>query len=94
MAAYYWLPVLLVFHVLLATSLVSSDPQDPARLIKFKSSLNNTLELSSWDLNIPPCTGGSPNWKGMICNQDGSVLGLMLENMGLSGVIVWDFPLK
>ncbi|KAK1417834.1 hypothetical protein QVD17_26968 [Tagetes erecta] len=86
MAACYWLP-LLVIHVLLARSLVSSDPQDPARLIKFKTSLNNTFELSNWDLNIPPCAYESPNWKGMICNRDGSVLGLVLENMGLSGMI-------
>ncbi|KAF5774267.1 putative leucine-rich repeat-containing, plant-type, leucine-rich repeat domain superfamily [Helianthus annuus] len=82
----YWLP-LLMLHVLLATSPVLSDQNDPARLLKFKSSLNNVGHLHNWDPDIPPCTGESPNWNGMICNKDGNVFGLLLENMGLSGMI-------
>ncbi|KAI3756142.1 hypothetical protein L1987_55956 [Smallanthus sonchifolius] len=85
----YWLQ-LLIIRVLLTTSLVSSDQQDPERLIKFKDSLNNTVDLSNWDLNVPPCAADLPNWNGMICNKDGSVLGLQLENMGLSGTIDMD----
>ncbi|KAK9077781.1 hypothetical protein SSX86_006119 [Deinandra increscens subsp. villosa] len=82
----YCLP-LLTLHLLLSNSLVFSDPQDPARLLKFRTSLTNIKLLSNWNLDIPPCVGASPNWNGMICNKDGSVFGLQLENMGLSGTI-------
>ncbi|XP_076912891.1 pollen receptor-like kinase 4 [Bidens hawaiensis] len=83
----YWFPLLII---LLTCSRVSSDQQDPQRLIKFKDSLTNIAALSDWDPNVAPCAGGSPKWNGMICNSDGSVFGLRLENMGLSGNIDMD----
>ncbi|KAL8195716.1 hypothetical protein R6Q57_025469 [Mikania cordata] len=88
----YWLPHVLTFiHILLTSSPVIYGQQDPAaQLIKFKSSLNNTGDLTNWDPNVPPCAGESPNWKGLICNKDGSVFGLQLQNMGLSGTIDMD----
>ncbi|KAI7725579.1 hypothetical protein M8C21_019255 [Ambrosia artemisiifolia] len=58
--------------------------------MQFKTSLNNAGDLSNWDLTKPPCLGEKPTWNGMICNEDGAVIGLQLENMGLSGTIDMD----
>ncbi|KAI3505599.1 hypothetical protein L1887_27732 [Cichorium endivia] len=77
---------LLMILVSITWSLVLSDDQDPARLIKFKASLSNAGELSNWIDTVPPCNAGKENWKGVICNN-GDVFGLQLESMGLSGTI-------
>lgn len=42
--------------------------------------------MSSWNSSVPPCSGDKENWDGVIC-QNGTVWGLKLENMGLSGAI-------
>ncbi|KAI3505598.1 hypothetical protein L1887_27731 [Cichorium endivia] len=84
----YWLTLLTILLSLTCSS-VLSDEEDTLRLLKFKSSLSNTEELN-WNVTSPPCDGIKENWKGVICDNDGIVFGLVLENMGLSGVIDMD----
>ncbi|KVH91561.1 pollen receptor-like kinase 4 [Cynara cardunculus var. scolymus] len=85
----YWLTLLLI-HVLLTCSLVLSDEEDGKKLLKFKNSLLNTEGLSNWNITSAPCNSKPQNWTGVICNDDGSVFGLQLENMGLGGNIDMD----
>lgn len=58
-------------------------------LLKFRNSLSNyELALADWNDSSPgPCTGENPNWTGLRCSRNGSVFGLTLESMGLTGVI-------
>ncbi|CAI9284900.1 unnamed protein product [Lactuca saligna] len=85
----YWLPLLTIL-LSLTWSPVKSDEQDPARLIKFRDSLTNVGELSNWSETVSPCNGIKENWNGVICDKDGNVFGLQLENMGLGGTIDMD----
>ncbi|KAI4377571.1 hypothetical protein MLD38_015175 [Melastoma candidum] len=78
--------VVLLQGVPLALQAVSTDSD---ALLKFKQSIvdpKNTL--SSWDGSTTPCATGSDkdNWAGVMC-AGGTVRGLQLENMGLSGLI-------
>ncbi|KAK8595827.1 hypothetical protein V6N13_000513 [Hibiscus sabdariffa] len=75
--------------ILLLLSMVSISyaVSDSEILLKFKSSLTNHTALKSWKNNSKPiCDGERTNWTGVLC-QKGSILGLKLENMGLSGTI-------
>ncbi|CAH8277094.1 unnamed protein product [Arabidopsis lyrata] len=56
---------------------------DSEAILKFKKSLVFGQEnaLASWDAKTPPCT-----WPGVLCNS-GSVWGLQMENLELSGSI-------
>ncbi|GMI66602.1 pollen receptor like kinase 1 [Hibiscus trionum] len=75
--------------ILLLFSMVSISYAllDPEILLKFKSSLTNHTALKSWENSSNPiCNGERSNWIGVVC-QKGAVLGLKLENMGLSGTI-------
>ncbi|KAJ9537185.1 hypothetical protein OSB04_029918 [Centaurea solstitialis] len=84
----YWLITLLLIQVLLTSSLVLSDDEEDAKtLMKFKDSLLNAQQLSDWNLVSLPCNNKTQNWTGVMCNNDGTVFGLQLENMGLSGTI-------
>ncbi|KAK8595822.1 hypothetical protein V6N12_064331 [Hibiscus sabdariffa] len=66
---------------------ISYAVSDPEILLKFKSSLTNHTALKSWKNNSKPiCDGKRTNWIGVVC-QEGSILGLKLDNMGLSGTI-------
>ncbi|KAK8506358.1 hypothetical protein V6N13_016421 [Hibiscus sabdariffa] len=59
---------------------------EPQTLLKFKASLTNAAKLS-WEKNSkPPCDAHRSNWVGVVC-MNSSVLGLQLEDMGLSGTI-------
>lgn len=51
-----------------------------------KANNDNGGIFSSWNSSKPPCSGDKENWGGVIC-QNGTVWGLKLQNMGLSGVI-------
>ncbi|OMO53238.1 hypothetical protein CCACVL1_28783, partial [Corchorus capsularis] len=93
----------LIHHVLLIFSLClvpwyTYALSESEILVKFKSSLSNTnsdegegaLALGKWgkDINLPPCQGGNvSNWGDAVACEGGSVTGLILENMGLSGTI-------
>ncbi|WZZ08696.1 hypothetical protein YC2023_094617 [Brassica napus] len=56
---------------------------DSEAIIRFKKSLvvGQPNALASWDDKTPPCT-----WAGVLCNR-GSVWGLQMENLELSGSI-------
>lgn len=56
---------------------------DSEAILNFKKSLvvGKANALASWDAKTPPCT-----WSGVLCNR-GSVWGLQMENMELSGSI-------
>ncbi|GAB4850022.1 hypothetical protein Ancab_029320 [Ancistrocladus abbreviatus] len=62
-----------------------SSIADTETLLQFKNSLQNADALNSWLPNSTPC-GGEDQWVGLIC-YEGIVIGLRLEDMGLSGKI-------
>lgn len=65
----------------------SSPLSDEDALLRFKYSLTNNTALSSWNkIKSLPCSGEKANWVGVHCEK-GRVLGLKLDNMGLSGEI-------
>lgn len=61
---------------------------DAQILLKFRDSLTDATALSDWSDVTTPCTkdGGAKNWVGVICAK-GSIRGLQLEDMGLTGKI-------
>lgn len=65
---------------------------EPELLLKFKDSLqyvNNNM-FSTWNTSISlPCSGDSSKWVGVVCVDD-KISGLILENMGLKGLIDMD----
>ncbi|XVE79918.1 hypothetical protein DITRI_Ditri14bG0095700 [Diplodiscus trichospermus] len=68
-------------------SLPSYALSDPEILLKFKSFLANGTALKNWEnKSKPPCDGHGANWAGVLCDN-GTIWGLQLENMGLSGTI-------
>ncbi|KVH89862.1 Leucine-rich repeat-containing N-terminal, type 2 [Cynara cardunculus var. scolymus] len=81
---------LLVIHVLLVVTTVFSDSTESEKLVTFKRSLLKAEALSNWITSAAPCNGDKENWRGVICGKDGSVFGLRLENMALSGTIDMD----
>ncbi|XP_062023144.1 probable LRR receptor-like serine/threonine-protein kinase At4g31250 [Rosa rugosa] len=82
-AAYdHWLIMLCV--LVFASSSCSATEGDT--LIKFKTSLSDTSALDNWNSSTKPCNGSTSHWAGVLCNG-GSVFGLQLQNMGLTGLI-------
>ncbi|KAE8700583.1 Pollen receptor-like kinase 4 [Hibiscus syriacus] len=81
----------LALTVLLSSSLVvvhsAGDPKEIEPLLTFRDSFTDPSALSNWNASINPCTGEAANWIGVLCSENGKVLGLQLENMGLSGVV-------
>lgn len=61
-----------------------NNTRDIGYLRQFKIALGNPAILSSWESEMP-C--GSPNWEGVVCDQDGHLVTLNLTGMGLSGRI-------
>ncbi|XP_039051365.1 pollen receptor-like kinase 1 [Hibiscus syriacus] len=80
--------IILHFILLLFTMVfISYALSDPEILLRFKSSLANNTALKNWENNSSPiCNGRRANWIGVICLK-GTVWGLRLEKMGLSGTI-------
>ncbi|EEF29661.1 pollen receptor-like kinase 3 [Ricinus communis] len=81
-----WLlrPILLVFINIFILPSISSTSESEA-LIKLKSSFTDASALSSWVNGSTPCAGDT-QWNGLLCSN-GTVVGLRLEKMGLSGKI-------
>ncbi|KAJ3676820.1 hypothetical protein LUZ60_002544 [Juncus effusus] len=72
----------------------SQAPNDAQILLKFKQGLSDpNNRLNNWNTDKPPCGSKTniSNWVGVLCNNEAGVLGLQLENMGLSGKL--DFNL-
>ncbi|EOA19015.1 hypothetical protein CARUB_v10007666mg [Capsella rubella] len=69
--------------LLLLFSTATHGLLDSEAILNIKKSLvvGQTNALASWDAKTPPCT-----WHGVLCNS-GSVWGLQLENLELSGFI-------
>ncbi|GMY17685.1 probable LRR receptor-like serine/threonine-protein kinase At4g31250 [Fagus crenata] len=85
----YWLCMLLVTLVYVAApSYARDNVTDANTLIQFRSSLSNesVLALHNWNVSISLCNGNHSMWTGVIC-RNGSLNGLRLENMSLSGMI-------
>ncbi|XWS73376.1 hypothetical protein CRYUN_Cryun02cG0123000 [Craigia yunnanensis] len=81
----FFLPLLLLLSTLFVSN--SYALSDPEILLKFKSSLTNDTALENWENNSkPPCVEHRANWIGVLCTE-GTIWGLQLENMGLSGTI-------
>ncbi|TYI61989.1 hypothetical protein E1A91_D10G212800v1 [Gossypium mustelinum] len=80
---YYWFPLLFILACFVAPSWSKTEAEI---LLRFKDSLANYgSQLDDWNGSGPgPCD--NPNWTGVRCFK-GSVFGLKLENMGLTGVI-------
>ncbi|PPE01050.1 hypothetical protein GOBAR_DD01901 [Gossypium barbadense] len=80
---YYWFPLLFILACFVAPSWSETEAEI---LLRFKDSLANYgSQLDDWNGSGPgPCD--NPNWTGVRCFK-GSVFGLKLENMGLTGVI-------
>lgn len=78
-----------VVHALVLISFVgvTFGLSDTEILLQFKSSLNDSSSaLVNWNALRNPCTFNYPNWNGVLC-LNGSVWGLKLEQMNLSGTI-------
>ncbi|EPS63649.1 receptor-like protein kinase, partial [Genlisea aurea] len=65
-------------------SSVAAD-SDADALLRFKASLENGDVLSDWNAAVSPCDGASSAWRGVLCDHEGRVWGLKMENMGLAG---------
>ncbi|CAK9316482.1 unnamed protein product [Citrullus colocynthis] len=80
--------LLFLFVVCYKTS-VSTSPEAKI-LVNFKSSLSNKTALDNWNVSINICNNDPKTrgkyWTGVTC-KDGTLFGLRLENMSLSGVI-------
>ncbi|EPS66154.1 receptor-like protein kinase, partial [Genlisea aurea] len=75
------------FVIIFMHFMACSGETEAEILLMFKISLQNSKALSNWNEANPPCTGNHANWMGVVCSHDGAVLGLRLENMGLTGTI-------
>ncbi|XP_042404468.1 pollen receptor-like kinase 4 [Zingiber officinale] len=81
------LPLLVVVLLLLLARRSLTSP-DADVLFAFKATIvDNSGSLSSWIPDTDPCSGHVTKWAGVICDNEGSVDGLRLENMNLAGVI-------
>jgi Leucine rich repeat N-terminal domain len=58
-------------------------------LLQFRDTLSvstgGSPDLPGWGQGASPCKGIVPLWQGVICNLNGTVLGLQLEDMQLTG---------
>ncbi|CAI0376267.1 unnamed protein product [Linum tenue] len=85
------LPSLIITLIILTTSSTCFFPlalADEAEvLLTFKKSLSNPAALQTWNATVsPPCNRDSSDWAGLRCT-DGAVEKLILDNMGLVGII-------
>ncbi|KAL6216417.1 hypothetical protein ACLB2K_009640 [Fragaria x ananassa] len=70
-----------------ASSSCSATEGEGVTLMNFKNSLSNTSALDNWNVTSRnPCNNSRPLWAGVLCNN-GSVYGLQLQSMGLTGLI-------
>ncbi|XP_072994874.1 pollen receptor-like kinase 4 [Typha latifolia] len=82
------------FHLLtLLLSILSSLRLSPGAgesdvLLVFKATLSSgggDVALHDWTPMLSPCKGNATLWTGVICSGNGTVVGLQLDNMNLSG---------
>ncbi|KAJ3679257.1 hypothetical protein LUZ60_017268 [Juncus effusus] len=87
----HYFPLVLLLLTCYNISVFASDAEI---LLKFRDSLTvdsgGTPTLNGWGQGDGPCNGIVPLWQGVICNINGTVLGLQLENMRLTGTLKLD----
>ncbi|XVF00357.1 hypothetical protein REPUB_Repub03eG0278300 [Reevesia pubescens] len=83
--SYSWFQLLFMLTCFVGSSWGETEAEI---LLRFRNSLSNhDVALADWNDTAPfPCTGDTPNWTGLRCSN-GTVFGLKLENMDLTGVI-------
>ncbi|KAH8487842.1 hypothetical protein H0E87_023784 [Populus deltoides] len=81
--------VLLVLAFVLSIVVTSFGSPDSDALLKFKDQLANNGAINSWNPSVKPCEWERSNWDGVLC-LNGSIRGLQLEHMALSGDIDLD----
>ncbi|KAF0898118.1 hypothetical protein E2562_001774 [Oryza meyeriana var. granulata] len=71
-----------------ARHLAAASPDEEADvLLKLKTGIEDDNDaLQSWSAGTSPCDGDASSWAGVMCSN-GNVLGLQLEEMGLSGTL-------
>ncbi|KAM7254094.1 hypothetical protein ACFE04_031776 [Oxalis oulophora] len=86
---------LVVAFFLLSFAVLSYGQSEAEILLKFKASLSNNAALDNWNPTVGPCNWNESNWEGVLC-YNGSIWGLQLENMGLTGTLNIDtlIPLR
>ncbi|CAD5192463.1 pollen receptor-like kinase 5 [Musa acuminata AAA Group] len=79
-------PPLFAALLLVAASLRVASSSDSDVLLRFKATVSDPAgSLNSWAAGSTPCNKNVSNWAGVVCHDDGSVSGLRLEDMRLSG---------
>ncbi|CAK7339800.1 unnamed protein product [Dovyalis caffra] len=81
--------VLLVLAFVLSIVVTSFGSPESDALLKFREQLANNEAISNWNPSVNPCDWDRSNWVGVLC-LNGSIWGLQLEHMGLSGNIDLD----
>ncbi|KAM7258014.1 hypothetical protein ACFE04_013755 [Oxalis oulophora] len=81
--------------LVLSFATLSYSQSETDILLQFKASISNTQALNNWNPAVGPCNWNTANWEGLLC-YNGSIWGLQLENMGLSGTLNIDIlmPLR
>ncbi|URD90210.1 LRR receptor-like serine threonine-protein kinase [Musa troglodytarum] len=79
-------PPLFAALLLVAASLRVASSSDSDVLLRFKATVSDPAgSLNSWAAGSAPCNKNVSNWAGVVCDDDGNVSGLRLEDMRLSG---------
>ncbi|CAL9769367.1 unnamed protein product [Musa acuminata subsp. burmannicoides] len=80
------LPLFVALLFLAAPPDAARSSEDADVLLDFKAAMSDpTGALRSWVPSSAPCGNGTASWAGIICDHDGSVSGLRLEGISLSG---------
>ncbi|RWW01590.1 hypothetical protein BHE74_00003737 [Ensete ventricosum] len=80
-----FMALLFVVAAAAAASGVASS-SDAEVLLGFKATISDPSgALKSWVASSDPCNKNVSNWAGIICDNDGHVSGLRLEDMSLAG---------
>ncbi|KAL7589179.1 pollen receptor-like kinase 2 [Lactuca sativa] len=75
-----------VFLLFLISTIQHVNGSDLETLFKFKNSLINGRNLTTWTSTEDPCNNNTANWEGIFCTN-GTVSAIKLERMGLEGNI-------
>ncbi|KAG6500611.1 hypothetical protein ZIOFF_040459 [Zingiber officinale] len=87
--------LLLTFAAPRQNSLASAAADAGDVLLQFKEALSSSASgvdaaLKNWIPGSSPCRANVTLWSGVLCNLDGNVRGVQLENMSLAGTLNTD----
>ncbi|CAD5169902.1 unnamed protein product [Musa acuminata subsp. malaccensis] len=81
-----FMALLFVVVAAAAASFGVASSSDAEVLLGFKATISDPSgALKSWVASSDPCNKNVSNWAGIICDNDGHVSGLRLEDMSLAG---------